>query len=296
LKKALFLLLSVVSLNALDLSQLNDYAFIDKGKSVDLQGHYSGVDKADFKTKSLKNIQYTEAAGSAFLAYYFNNKNAIALQTGLNYMRLDWDENPRFKEKNFKDLVVSLAYVTNSVPGWRWVMNVGTHIDTRYFNLIKNTFYTGFLWGRLAFDKSTGVHFGLLAQKGVKSTYLLPIFGIDWHWRTFHLNAVFPLDISAAYYLNQFWSVFIKGRSFGGWYKSNHRINKTPNQVGSLMSISSSGVDIGLHYKKFGLDFDVYGGYNFGGWLLIKNINKSNSQYYKYNSAPYVGANLSIIF
>ncbi|MCI5053133.1 MAG: hypothetical protein MRY21_08385 [Simkaniaceae bacterium] len=285
---------------SLDLTHINDYFFLHEGRNVELEGYFAAIDKSHFKNQGFQDttIKYQEAAGCAYFGGRLNQNNSICGEVGYNYFDLDWPENPKFTKKHFQDLVISMAYVTTSIDRWRWVVELGAHIDTEFFNLSKHTFATGVLWGRLMYTRSMGIHFGLLGQTGVKSTYILPIIGMDFYLsRKIKVNAVFPLDISMAYIFNRDWRAAVRYRSFGGWYKANHRLPVTQMAPeGALVAQSADGIDLGLYYKRYGFSFSVFGGGSFGGWLLIQNPNHSDLRYYHFKPAPYVGAKAELAF
>lgn len=299
MKRIILVLLTATSFSySLDLSHLNDYLFIDKGKNCELQGFYSNMGNANFKGEfSGTDIHYQEGGASAFVGGMLTPNNGLCLQTGVSRMRLDWEQNPRFNQKDFDDLVVSLAWINTSVENWRWIFDLGAHIDTKFFNLVKHTFYTGFLWGRLSYKPYMGFHYGVLGQAGVKSRYFLPIIGMDTFLsQRIGLNLIFPLDFSLNYYFSRELKFAVKYRSFGGWYRANHRVGNDQPSPGALVNQHSMGVDGGFYYNKFGLSAAIFGGYDFGGWLFIQNADKSDQQYYHFEGAPYIGGKVEISF
>lgn len=293
-----FLTISIACFG-LDLSHLNDYFFLDGKNHFEIQNFYTNMGNAPLKEEEFAgtDMHYTEWGSSGYVGGYLNRDNALCLQAGYSSMRLNWEQNPRFKQKDFNDLVLSLAWISNSVPDWRWVVDLGAHIDTKFYNLSKHTFYTGFLWGRLNYRPYMGFHYGLLGQIGVKSKYVLPIIGLDtFVSRRIQLNLVFPLDISGSYYFNRQWRFSIKYRSFGGWYRANHRVGNDEPLPGALVTQSSSGVDGGIYYKRYGISFGAFGGYDFGGWIFTQTPQKTEPRYYHFKSAPYVGGKLELAF
>lgn len=292
------LVLSTVSLFGLDLSHLNDYFFFNGKNHFEGEAFYSAVGGADLQDPpEPSKLYYSEAGASAYAGFYPNKDNTISFQGGYNLMRINWNENPVFSQKNFNDLVVSLAWISTSLPDWRWVMDVGAHIDTNYYNLATNTFYTAFLWGRLSYKPYMGFNYGFLGQVGVKSYYILPIIGLDtFVSQHIQICAVFPLDISVAYYVSRQLHFRVKWRSFGGWYRANHEAKIEGPGHGPLITLSSSGVDGGVYFDGYGLRFSAFGGWDFGGWLFTQNYNKTNKEYYHFGGAPYAGGKLDFAF
>ncbi len=295
-----YLLCLPCAMFALDLTHINDYLFLEMGKNVEFEGFYQLIGNSDFRTRGFTNqhIRMTEAGASFYAGGKIDSVNAICAEIGYNYLNLDWKQNPRFTQRDFNDIVTSVAFTSTGIKDWRWILEVGAQMNLDYFSIPHNTTWTGVCWGRYAFKPNIGVHFGFLGNTGVKYTKVLPIIGMDMRPHPkIQMNAVFPLDFSFAYLFNSAWRLAAHYRSFGGWWKANHRIQpETLSPQGALVTQSASGADLGIYYKKYGFSFSLFGGYTFQGWLLVQNPNHSNYRYYKFKSAPYVGAKAEAAF
>ncbi|MBI5274699.1 MAG: hypothetical protein HY860_06585 [Chlamydiales bacterium] len=294
----IFIFLTHIAI-ALDLSHLNDYMFFNGKNHIELEGYGNWVAPTPLTQEGFEgtSLHYSESGASGYAGWYPNKDNTLSLQAGYSRMHINWPQNPIFHKKNFNDLVLSLAWISDSVPNWRWVMDVGAHIDTEFFNFAKHTFYTGFLWGRFAYKPYMGIHYGVLGQVGVKGYSVLPIIGIDTFLSNrIQLAAVFPLDTAIYYYFTRNWKMALKWRSFGGWYRSNHRVSNDEPVPGALVNLYSSGFDGGIYYDNYELNVCAFGGYDIGGWMFTQKPDKTDGKYFHFGGAPYVGAKLEFAF
>lgn len=298
-----FLFLTTLILPALgfslDYSMATDYCFVHRKERVFIDGFFvanggQDIDKRGFRGSDL---HYTEGGGAIFINAYPAEEHALSFELGYGYMRVNWDENPSFSQKNFNDAIFSIGYITTALKQWRWVVNLGIHANLDHFNLGSNAFYTGTIWGRLAYSKPLGIHIGVVGQSGVKSTYLFPILGVDWYFhRQWKINAVFPLDFSLHYYFAKNWSTALAYRSFGGWYRSFHRVGKRATDPESMISVHANGLDLGIYLNSDHFSAGLFGGANFGGWLLLRNRHGAKPTYFHFETAAYGGAKASVEF
>jgi len=285
--------------HALDYSLGTDYFFAFKKDRVFLDSYYSTNSSASFHDIGIQNasLLYSEGAGAMFVNAFPTDNNTISFQFGYGYMDLNFRQNPSFNQKAFNDAVFSVGYITTSVEDWRIVFNMGIHSNVDHFSFSNNSFYTGMIWGRLTYSTPVGVHIGFLGQSGLKSTYLFPILGVDFYLsRQWKINAVFPLDFSVQYYINENWSSGLNYRSFGGWYRSFHRVGSGEPNPYSMFSLNANGADLSLAFQKKMVSLEVFAGANFGGWIEIRDKNGDNSEYYPFNYSGFVGGKASLDF
>ncbi len=284
---------------SLDYSLATDYCFVHKKDRVFIDGYFAINSSADIDKRGFRgsNLNYAEGAGAIFINAYPAEDHSLSFEFGYGYMRLNFDDNPSFKQKNFHDGIFSIGYITTAINGWRWVLNLGVHANLDHFNMGNNAFYTGMIWGRLAYSEPLGIHIGFVGQTGVKSTYLFPILGFDWYFhRKWKVDAIFPLDFSLHYYFVKNWSSALSYRSFGGWYRSFHRVGSRENDPESMVSVHANGLDLGIYFDSRHFSAGVFGGANFGGWILIRNRHGAKPIYYHFDYAGYGGVKACIEF
>lgn len=304
MKKILLGMLAPVALLA------TDYAFVDLDRPWEIACDYPWHFEADGRTvgsatfdnphKSKgSHLTYSDAHVFGYYSHFLNPNNALSWQLGYTYMRLNWDKPDRFDQKNFHLGVASLAYISTGLDRWRWIVNLGLTVDTTTFDFGHSSVYYGLLWGRYAFRQNFGVHGGLFGITGVHTTYTLPVIGFDWTIaQKWQLNAVFPLDFSLTYHFNNMWSAALFWETFGGPYHYPWRVNGGQGRFrDAIVEVYSKGLELDLNFDfRKNFHAGIGGGYNFGGWLLVRNHEGRHGRYYKFNSAPYAQANLAITF
>lgn len=242
--------------------------------------------------------------GSAFASFYYshfvNETNALSWQLAYNYLHFGWKANPRFSQENFHYGIASLAWISHSMEDWRWVVMGGVTANLQMLDEFgKSAVGYTLVWGRFAYELTFGVHVGFFGYAGVQNGLLLPILGIDWmisdKWK---INAVLPLELSLDYTLAKRWLASLSFATFGGPYRFPWRYKGgTEKFKDGIFKFYSRGVDLSLTYTyETTVTGRVAAGYNFGGWILIKDRHDRHSRYYKYDGAPYAIAEFSITF
>jgi hypothetical protein len=267
-----------------------------------LEGIYRKVASQEFTTSGPSkgsHLHYSDAFASGYYTHFIDPKNALVGQVGYAYMGLHWDQNPRFTQQDFHLALASLSWISNSMDNWRWIINMGSTIDAVTFNYWESGVFYGMLWGRYHFADWLGLHAGFLGYTGVGTGFVFPIFGADWtpnkHWK---INAIFPLDISVEYLFDDHWSTSLNYATFGGPYRYPYRVRGGHGKYReAVVQAYSKGIELDLEYKlKPNFVASIGGGWNFGGWVLIKNRHGTHGRYFKFNSAPYAQASIAFTF
>ena len=277
----------------------SDYYFVSPKTHWHMEGRYRHVGKAEFKHHEYGHLNYADANAALFYNHSFNEDNALSWELEYDYLKVDWAENPRFRQTNFNYFGSSLGYVSTEINKWRWIINTGFSVDTHHFNFGKTAVYHGMLWGRYSFAEGAGVNMGVIGWYGVLNGYTLPIFGFDWFWgRHLKFNFIFPLNGSINYSFTPNWALELSYSGFGGPYKYPRRASEGIGAYSNpIFKLYSSGMDLNLNYEyNHILRASLGGGWNFGGWILIKDHNNHHGKYYKYNSAPYAQGSLALSF
>ena len=285
-----------------------DYVFVDLDHPWEIDRCYPWhfeadarkVGAADFEDLKHSKLKYADAHAFGYYSHFWNEKNAFSLQLGYTYMHLDWENSARgIEQSNFHLGLASFAVISNALDRWRWVVNLGMTVDTTTFDFGHSSVYYALLWGRYAFLKNVGVHAGFFGFTGVHTTYILPVIGFDWFitskWK---LNAVFPIDFSLTYNFAPSWETALSISNFGGPYRYPWRVNGGSGQFkDAVLDVYAKGLELDLNYNyKKHLFLGVGAGWNFGGWILVRDRNGRHGDYFDFNSAPYVQANAAITF
>jgi hypothetical protein len=272
----------------------SDYYFVDPDRHWHVEGAYRWVGKAEFEEKKRHHINYSDADAGLYYTQSFDEENSLTYGLGYDFLRLDWDKNPRFRSSNFNYLVGSLGFVSTTVDKWRWIINTGFSVDSSRMNFSSSAVYHAMLWGRYHFADHLGIHMGVLGWYGVKNGRGFPVFGFDWRFNEkWSGNAIFPVDYSLTYSFDDNWSIETAYASMGGPYKYPRRAH----QGGPIFSVYSNGVDLTLKFKfEHLLRASLGVGWDFGGWVYIKNHDNHHGKYYHFNAAPYAQANIALTF
>ncbi len=277
-----------------------DYMWIHEGHHVDLDAEARHIFPADFRTDAYKQLHYDDGYAALYFAHNLHNAcNSLAYEVGYSFLHLGWKENPRFSEQNFNFATASIAYISTGLEDWRWVLRGGVSVDSDNFDFGQTALYYGLAWGRYQFCDCAGAHVGAFGYAGIENNYFVPVLGFDWNFcDKWTLNAIFPLKMDIEYAFNDSLDLALNFRTFGGPYKSPKRVPGGHGEFhDAIFSIYSSGLelDINAHYWSW-LTAEIGGGWNFGGWINIKNDDNRHGKYYKFEGAPYVQANMSISF
>lgn len=280
---------------------ITDYSFVSKKHPVHFDGEFRDVGSAKFYTHSVKgsHANYQDAHAFLYYSHYLTPDNSLSWKLGYSFLDFNWPKNPRFEENDYHFVNASLGWVSTSVQDWRWILSTGVSVDAQTFNFGQSGVYYGMMWGRYHFSDTIGMHIGWAGYVGVKNGYLLPILGIDWrtgkHWK---FNGIFPVNISAEYLFNKHWSTALEVATFGRPYRFPIRVHGGKDgYLNGIFEIYSPGLELDLKYQRTGrLCASFGGGWNFGGWILIKDHGNHHGKYFKYNGAPYIQGKLEFSF
>ena len=295
-------LLSLLFFLCSSFALITDYAFVDKEHLAHIDAEYRHVGKAKFyspKSIAGSHQSYSDAHTNLYLSHYIGDKNALSGKIGYSFLEFDWAKNPRFQGDDYPFVTASLGWITTSINRWRWILSTALSVDAQTFNLSKSGVYYGLAWGRFAWRPNFGLHLGWFGYTGVKNGYQLPILGFDWHLNSnWHLNAIFPIDASLHYHFNACWSLYVQASSFGRPYRFPIRAHEGIGRYRKgIFEVFSTGVELNLKYRlKPTFSAIAGGGWNLGGWILIKDHNNHHGRYYKFDGAPYAQGKLTFTF
>lgn len=276
-----------------------EYYFVNRENPWHITGRYRHVGQADFRTHHRGHLNYADAYGALFYSQFFNDENSLTYGVTYDYVKLGWKRNPRFSDENFNYLSGSLGFVSTAVESWRWIVNGGATVDAKSLDYGQTGVAHAMLWGRYQMSQMTGVHIGVIGWYGIRNGYSLPIIGFDSQlsskWR---LNLIFPVNMSLNYAFNNRWSIEAAFSSFGNPYRfprrARHGINGFHRPI---FMVFASGADLSLRYTNDPyVRFDIGGGWNFGGWILVKDHHSKHGKYFHFNGAPYGQATLAFTF
>ncbi|HEY2809811.1 MAG TPA: hypothetical protein VGJ00_00240 [Rhabdochlamydiaceae bacterium] len=280
---------------------ITDYSFVDKEHIAHIDAEYRNVGKARFRTLAVKGSheRYADAHAYLYFSHYLNANNALSWKAGYSFLKFDWPQNPRFRADDYNFATSSVALISTSLKNWRWIVSGAVSVDAETFNFGNTGVYYGLMWGRYHYGPKWGLHIGWFGYTGVKNGYILPVLGFDWHpSRSWQVNAIFPIDASIRYFFNEHWSIYAQASAFGRPYRFPIRAKGGVGRYhNGIFEVFSTGIELNLKYRlNHSLCFIAGGGWNLGGWILIKDHNNQHGKYYKFDDAPYVQGKLAFSF
>ncbi len=280
---------------------ITDYGFVSKKHPVHFDGEFRDVGKAKFRTQSVKgsHVEYQDAHAFLYYSHYMTPDNSLSWKVGYSFLDFNWLKNPRFKENDYNFVNASVGWVSTSIKDWRWILSTGVSVDAQTFNFGQSGVYYGLMWGRYHFSDTIGMHIGWAGYAGVRNGYLLPILGIDWRAsKKWKVNGIFPVNLSVEYLFNKYWSSALEVATFGRPYRFPMRVHGGIGKYkNGIFEVYSKGLELDMKFNTGGGFFASFGGgWNFGGWILIKDHANHHGKYYKYDGAPYVQGKISCTF
>lgn len=250
------------------------------------------IDKHDFSG----HVTYNELEADITAGFYYNPcyKEGLALSLGYNDTRIDWNRNPFFHQTHFHTAIVSLEGMTERLRGWTWRGLVALNMNTDHFSdFWTYATYDFLLWGRYAYSCDIGIHTGVLAYTGMKVDHVYPILGVDWRAnKNWLLSLVYPVNISAAYFFDEHWSLAVAARFFN----NRNRAGRHEPVPEAIVTYRNTGAELALNYDSCWLTTSVYGGMTLAGKMTIANDHYREKHHFRLDGAPYFGGEIKLKF
>lgn len=271
----------------------------ESGKQFRLYFGYDSICDAEFKdTEEHDGEELKYSRGEATLAgvvcYNPCNEEGLVLILGYTNTEIDWGENPFFDQTCFNTARVGIGGFSNRICDWMWQGSVILNADTDHFDLERYLTWDLLLWGRYQYNSCIGLHLGFYAETGMMVDHVYPVIGFDWAasecWK---VNAIFPMDISAIYTINQNWSAVGAVRFF----HARHRVGKDEELERAIVTYKNSGTELALLYDCADwASANVHVGYANGGRLKVADRDYSNREHFRFKASPYIGGEVKIAF
>lgn len=262
---------------------------------ISAHGDWIGRSKIDKRGHNHQHVDFYIAEAQAEGVFYYDPDCDEGLGGGIGYStaHFKWKQNQYFQQKNFNELSLTLSAFSQRITCWLWQAQFTANWQTKYSDLADYTNYDIVLWGRYEFRKCFHMHIGFLAQTGMKIDHIYPIFGIDYtineKWT---INAVFPMNMSIVYKIDDYWSASLAGRLFDVRY----RLGKHAHLKKALFQYRNRGAELALDYDKDRIHANIHAGATFGGQFKIANHNNKDKKHFDLGSAAYAGGELAFKF
>ncbi len=212
-----------------------------------------------------------------------------------NTFTLDWTENPKFNDTHFYYLQFGLTMYSTAIEKWRWIARADYNIDLEHFSQPgPYGLVSILLWGAYQIHRKWHYHVGATGYKGLEGQMVYPIIGVDFSPdKKWTFQAIFPINYAIQYQAAKWCRLSLQGRPL----KERFRVGNKEPQPRSVFNYSSMGAEFNVHFEKERrFEFEIYGGYNFGGDFYIKNEHGHNALYTTFGGALYGGANIDYAF
>ncbi|MBI3237078.1 MAG: hypothetical protein HYZ48_05215 [Chlamydiales bacterium] len=280
---------------------ITDYSFVDKKHPVHFEGEFRNVFPAEFRTHSVKgsHVNYQDAHAFLYYSHYLTPDNSLSWKAGYSFLDFDWKKNPRFTGDDYHFASASLGWVSTSLKDWRWILSGAVSVDTKTWNFGQSGVYYGLMWGRYQFLPNLGMHVGWAGYVGVKNGYILPILGLDWKAsKHIQVNGIFPINVSIEYLFDSHFSACLMWATFGRPYRFPMRAHGgIGDYKNGIFEVYSKGLELDFKFKTGNaFSASIGGGWNFGGWIFIKDSHNHHGKYYKFDDAPYIQGQITATF
>lgn len=261
--------------------------------AIEVNGDY--ISRSSFKDSNYDDhkVSFSGFDIDASMVFYYNEKYSEAANIEISYNRTNirW-KNYFFEQTIFNTATVAIAAQTSRMCNWTWKGKLALNMDTDHFDFDQYSTWDCFVWGRYSYNCNWGLHMGIITLTGMKIDHVYPIIGFDWmindRWK---LNAVFPVNLSLVYVLNDYWYFELKGRAF----ETRNRVGKNENLSQALVQYFNRGVEFAVNYDVgSSIEANIHAGYAFGGSVRVSNRNNRDSERHRFEGAPYVGAEFLI--
>lgn len=280
---------------------VTDYSFVSKKHPVYFDGEFREVGRAEFYTHGVRgsHMEYQDAHAFLYYSHYLTPDNSLSWKVGYSFLDFNWPQNPRFNGNDYHFASTSLGWVSTSITNWRWILATGISVDAQTWDFGQSGVYYGLMWGRYAYSDTLGLHAGWAGYYGVENGYLFPIVGLDYRCgKRWKFNAIFPLNVSIEYLFNRYWSSMLELATFGRPYRFPMRVHGGIGKFeNGIFEVYSNGIELDIKFHSGGAFLASFGGgWNWGGWILIKDHANHHGKYYKFDGAPYIQAKLGLSF
>lgn len=239
-------------------------------------------------------VEYAEAEVEAGMVVYYCPQYTEGARVSVAYspVYLKWHENPWFDQDHFNIVSLNLAGFTKRLDRWFWRTQLTANFDadewsSKYFS------YDILLWGRYALYQDIGIHFGFLANTGLRLDRVYPIIGFDWQIsRNWKLSLVFPVNMSLLYTFYPQWSMGINGRFFNSRFRAHH----DDHSHKPLVRYTNFGAEFIIQYETETMSANIHAGSTLGGTFRVANHRNEHAKRYDLDPSGYVGAEIDVKF
>jgi len=257
-------------------------------------GDYIGTSRFTTEEVSNQSMGFRQVQSTLSYNRFLNCFDAVSVGAGYSNVGIRWNDNPRFQQRSFDNVFLTIGAQSTRYRGWLWQGNFTARFNTDVGRISHHVLYTGALWGRYELVPCYGMHTGFFAETGLRKDKVWPILGFDKQiTKQLKLYAVYPFEASATYDFCGPWSVAAATKFF----RSRHRLAPGEELSNGLIEYRNIGSEFRVMYEcPPCVSAQLHVGHTYGGELVVADHRDKNSTHYKFRAAPYVGGELSLKF
>ena len=286
--KLTLLTASCISLNGFCADKVEE-----KSLDLDVQASFLYIGDAKFKDGLYKDKDLSYRTGRLMIGYTYELDQERSIISGLGYQtdRFSWEENPAFSDTTYSNIIFQAGMSTKEISNWYWKGILSVKLDSDLMNLQRAAIYNAALHGIYDYAENIDVHIGLLGTTGIRKDSILPILGLRYLKNDWTFSAVFPIDASVKYQISEKLAGALAYQPF----YHRHRLGAEATVSRGIMEYRASGVKAEATYDySEKVHLSASAGYNFGGDIKVRDENGDNPRHYKFESTPFVGADVRI--
>ena len=262
--------------------------------SFNVHGDYVHDGRIGSGSYKKDKVDYGEIFAEAGMVAYYDPILTEGARVALSYTGtyLKWHDNPWFQQDRFSTFSVTVSAFTKRLNQWFWRTQLSANFDTENWSS-KYTSYDLLLWGRYTLFEDIGIHFGFMAETGLRLDRIYPILGFDWQIsKRWKLNAVFPVNMALLYSFSSNWSAGISGRIFN----SRFRVNHNEYALKPLVRYTNLGAEFIVKYETGNVSANFHVGSTLWGKYRVADHCNNHARSYDLNPAGYAGLEVDMTF
>lgn len=311
-KKVLFPLLSLLvcdfSVVFSDDFTFQDMTFIEsdpseltipeKKPTFKFDGRVDYIFPATFTTPGVTDQEMSWMEMEFQLRYlcFWNPDLILSINTGYNFNSIKWKDSPVLNADplQFNMGILGFGFISHESTSWNLQGEIDVYLDLEQLGEIDSHLLVLGGWTRYACSPCWGASIGFLARTGIKDTHVWPVLGLDYTWKCWEINAIYPVNMSIIYHMNKEFAFSVVGHIIN----SRHRLNDE-------QFLYPRGI---VEYRNYGFEFacdytyceflsiNLHAGMMSGGDLVVSDRSDENETHYKSEGAPYVGGTFKVFF
>lgn len=264
--------------------------------AIAIDGNYLSVNRTSFRESEFDddNLTYRELDLSYTYLFAYDSTSAMTLGAGYVGTEVNMTNNPFFDETHFDYITFTATGITQKLCNWLLKAGGSALVDVAELNLSDYTLYQGFLLGKYVYCPTLHLDAGFICELGLNKRKFWPVFGFNYFpTKRLNIHAVYPLDISAEYFI--FPSLSLEGSV--RFLRNRHRVRITEPLPMGIFEYRTTGAEFDINYNPFPwIILSGYVGSTFDGDLKVTDRNNEHAIHAKFRGSFYVGGMGSLRF